>query len=213
MEKIWFTSDLHFSHKNILKYSKGRELAFNIPSELNEYDKIKLHDERLIELWNKTIGKSDKVYILGDFAFADRESTKAILSKLKGSKFLILGNHDGSSENQSGFEQIVQYKEIIFKKENFDFLEEDFGIFCCHYAMLTWDRKQYGVCQVMGHSHGSMDEFNEESTDLRVDVGLDGKLANFNFVSLEQLYKYFKKKTKGKLLSEYAQEMKENKFI
>lgn len=52
-----------------------------------------------------------------------------------------------------------------------------------------------------------MDEYNEASTDLRVDVGIDGKLANFGFISLEQLYEYFKKKTDGKLLREYAQEM------
>ena len=41
---------------------------------------------------------------------------------------------------------------------------------------------------VHGHCHGNIDNFNESSRDLRIDVGLDGKLANYNLVSLEQLY-------------------------
>ena len=42
---------------------------------------------------------------------------------------------------------------------------------------------------VHGHCHGNIDDLNESSKDLRIDVGLDGKLANYNLVSLEQLYK------------------------
>jgi calcineurin-like phosphoesterase family protein len=209
MTNIWFTSDLHFSHKNILRHCEERLKAFGIPSNISEEEKVRLHDKYLIKLWNKTVSKKDIIYVLGDFSFANTENTKKILSKLNGNKFLILGNHDKSSEKLEGyFKQIAQMKEIIFKKDNFDFLEEDFGVFCCHYAMITWSRKHYGVCQLMGHSHGRMDDYNEASTDLRVDVGIDGKLAKFNFISLEQLYKYFKDKINKKLFVEYTQEMK-----
>ena len=41
--------------------------------------------------------------------------------------------------------------------------------------------------------------------------GFDGKLGNFNLVSLEKLYKYFKDKTKGMSLEEYAKKQKEEK--
>lgn len=209
MANIWFTSDLHFSHKNILRHCEERIKAFGIPNNISEEEKVQLHDKYLIKLWNKTVSKKDTIYVLGDFSFANTESAKKIISKLNGNKFLILGNHDKSSEKLEGyFKQITQMKEIIFKKDNFNFLEEDFGVFCCHYAMITWSRKHYGVCQLMGHSHGRMDDYNEASADLRVDVGIDGKLANFNFISLEQLYKYFKDKVNKKLFAEYAQEMK-----
>ena len=77
--------------------------------------------------------------------------------------------------------------------------------------MVVWPSKHYGCVQVCGHSHGKLDEFNEESTDLRVDVGWDSKLGNYDLVSLEKLYSYFKKKTKGQLLCKYAQDMKNNK--
>lgn len=215
MANIWFTSDLHFYHKNILRHCEERIKAFGIPNNISEEEKVQLHDKYIIKLWNKTVSKKDTIYVLGDFSFANTESTKKIISKLNGNKFLILGNHDKSSEKLEGyFKQITQMKEIIFKKDNFNFLEEDFGVFCCHYAMITWSRKHYGVCQLMGHSHGRMDDYNEASADLRVDVGIDGKLANFNFISLEQLYKYFKDKVNKKLFAEYAQEMKsENSTI
>ena len=77
--------------------------------------------------------------------------------------------------------------------------------------MVTWNRKHFGEVQLQGHSHGRLDDFNEDSTDLRVDIGFDSKLGNFNLVSLEKLYKYFKDKTQGMSLEEYAQKQKEEK--
>ena len=72
--------------------------------------------------------------------------------------------------------------------------------------MLRWSRKCYGAVCAHGHCHGNIDEFNEENADLRVDVGLDGSLADFKPISLEDLYAYFKHKANGKPLAEYALE-------
>lgn len=207
MQKVWFTSDTHFGHKNILKHCplRAEQGDFNI-------DDVEAHDKWLIERWNKTIGKKDIVYIIGDFAFGSTEQVKKLLGKLNGKKFLILGNHDKSSDHlENYFEQITQMKCVTFKKSNYDFLDEDFMVYMCHYAMVVWPSKHYGCVQAMGHSHGRLDQFNEESTDLRVDVGVDGKLANFGFVSLETLYDYFKNKTNGKSFIRYAIEKKEER--
>lgn len=49
---------------------------------------------------------------------------------------------------------------------------------------------------------------NENSLELRVDVGLDGKFANYGFVDLETLYKHFRKiieKQGCKTFQEYAE--------
>lgn len=98
MANVWFTSDLHFSHKNILRHCENRLKAFDIPNDISEEEKIQLHDRYLIKLWNKTVSKKDIIYVMGDFSFANTEGTKKIISKLNGNKFLILGNHDKSSE-------------------------------------------------------------------------------------------------------------------
>lgn len=52
-ENIWFTSDTHFSHRNIVKYSTNRKNEFNL--DLNDVDMLKKHDEALIRRWNLTI--------------------------------------------------------------------------------------------------------------------------------------------------------------
>ena len=44
---IWVTSDLHFGHKNIIKY------------ENRPFKDIEEMDKAIIELWNKTVKKDD----------------------------------------------------------------------------------------------------------------------------------------------------------
>lgn len=210
-QQIWFTSDNHIHHRNILKHCPERQ---NICSAKDEND-VEAWDKWMIDKWNSTIGKKDIVYILGDFIFGSQKSARKVLDKLHGKKFLILGNHDkGVDKLENYFEQIIQQKLVTFKKANFDFLDEDFQVFMCHYPMVTWASKHYGVVEAHGHCHGRLDVYNETSTDLRVDVGIDGKLANFNFITLEQLYRYFKEKTKGEKFLHYAMEKKnENSMV
>lgn len=206
-QKIWFTSDTHFTHKNIIAHCPERASAGDFDA-----DDIPAHDKWVIEKWNKTVGKNDIVYIIGDFSFASSEYVKKLCGKLNGKKHLVIGNHDKSSEKLEGyFKDIKLIKCHTFKKSQFSFLDEDFQVCMCHYAMVVWPSKHYGCVQVCGHSHGRLDDYNEESTDLRVDVGWDSKLGNYGLVSLEKLYKYFKEKTKGELFCKYAQSMKESK--
>lgn len=205
MQQIWFTADTHFFHKNILKHCPERIQMCGARDE----EDIEAWDRFMIDRWNSTVTKHDTVYIVGDFAFGNPVSVQKLLGKLHGKKFLILGNHDGSSEKLTNyFVQITQQKLVLFKKSNHDFLEEDFQVFMCHYPMVTWPSKHYGVTQIHGHCHGRLDTFNKESTDLRVDVGIDGSLGRFNFVSLEQLYRHFKGKTDGEKFIDYAGEMR-----
>ena len=206
MQKVFFTSDTHFFHKNILKHCPLRKELCNA---LDEND-ISSWDDWMVDRWNKVIGKHDIVYIIGDFAFGSAELAKKILGKLNGKKFLILGNHDGSSDKLDNyFKQITQQKMVVFKKEHYDFLEEDIQVFMCHYPLITWPSKHYGAIQLHGHCHGRLDAYNEESPDLRVDIGIDSTIAEFKPIPLEKIYQYFKTKTNGKSFKEYAIEKKE----
>jgi calcineurin-like phosphoesterase family protein len=49
-------------------------------------------DEIMVQNWNKTVGKYDRIYHLGDVAIK-RDGLK-ILDRLNGKKILIRGNHD-----------------------------------------------------------------------------------------------------------------------
>lgn len=85
---LFFSSDLHLHHKNILSFEddngekfRGR---FSSVEEMNEY---------IIERHNSVIGVSDKWYCLGDLSFSIKE-LDILLSRMNGKKRLILGNHD-----------------------------------------------------------------------------------------------------------------------
>jgi len=77
--KKWFTSDTHFSHTNIIKYT-GRPFA--TVEEMNR---------TLIDNWNKCVGVDDQVFFLGDFGLGDVEHLRSICSELNGNKICILG--------------------------------------------------------------------------------------------------------------------------
>ena len=74
----FFISDPHFHHKNM-----AIKRGFSCEEEMNEL---------IIDNWNKTISKRDLVYILGDITM--EKNNYSILSRLKGEKTVILGNHD-----------------------------------------------------------------------------------------------------------------------
>ena len=78
----------------------------------------------------------------------------------------------------------------------------------CHYPMLSWQSRNYGSVNVHGHCHGFLDSLNNDSGELRVDIGVDGELAkNNNFIiSLEKLYEHFRNIAKDKSLHKYVKD-------
>ena len=81
MNNIFFISDLHFGHKNLIHW--------RMPGVFKD---IEEHDEWLIEQINSVVTQRDVLWILGDIAWNSQALKK--VSKLQGSKHLILGNHD-----------------------------------------------------------------------------------------------------------------------
>lgn len=203
MEKIWFTSDLHFGHRRILNFVPNRIKEFNL--NLEEENVIETHDNLLIEKWNNTISKHDIVYILGDVSFVSSDDTKKILEKLNGKKHLIIGNHDSPCSGLGNyFVSTSQIKEVTFKKIHYSFLDEDLHCILCHYPLIAWNRRMHGSVMLHGHTHGSICDINLNSEELRIDIGFDSKLGNCNFISLEEIYKFLKDKiTKGKTFQEH----------
>lgn len=82
MNEVWFTSDTHFGHKNILEYEK----------EARPFETVEEMNETLISNWNDTVRPKDIVWHLGDFAFG--RSHVELAGRLNGRKRLIMGNHD-----------------------------------------------------------------------------------------------------------------------
>lgn len=216
--KVWFISDLHFSHPSILYFRPKRREAAGITLEELQEDKnaaILKHDEWLIGLWNNTIRREDFVYILGDFCLGNKERTEKILQRLKGRKYLIRGNHDKSCNGlERYFEWVGDLKEVKFNHQMFDFIDETepFCIEMCHYPLMAWNRRPDGTIMLHGHCHGGIDKLNENSEELRIDAGFDGTLANLSFIPLERLYDKMveiRNSTGGSTFKEYAEKKME----
>ena len=76
---IYVISDLHFGHKN-MAIRRG-------------FETVEEHDQYIIDQWNKVITKRDVVWILGDITM-ERKQGYELLAQLKGTKKVVLGNHD-----------------------------------------------------------------------------------------------------------------------
>ena len=171
-------------------------------------------------MWLSTIKRNDHVYILGDFILTNKEKTEKILNilKSKGVKIhMILGNHDKSLKGLDRyFESVDLYKTVRFKKSIFDFIEEDeFEIFMCHFPKKSWCNKPRGSMHLYVHVQWNSPHMDEETDDLCLNVGLDNPMCNYQLLSLEQVYNYYKSKLNGLTPKQYIEKVtkENNKFI
>lgn len=101
--KVYFTSDTHFNHANIIGFCSR---PFKNVNEMNE---------TLIANWNRVVGVDDIVFHLGDFCLGGSAEWTNVLNRLNGKIYLIVGNHDMKNLRQSyydRFEEIVMQKHI-----------------------------------------------------------------------------------------------------
>lgn len=164
MKNIWFISDTHCSHKNIIKYS-------NRP-----FSSIEEMDETIINNINNKVGKNDILYHLGDVSW---RSVKKFRESINCNEIhLILGNHDIYKQCIGHFITIRDYNELRIN---------DLKIVLCHYPIAVWNKKHHGVWHLCGHSHGSFEPstINGFSNGLCLDVGVD--VHNFEPISLDEI--------------------------
>ena len=170
MSKIYWSADAHIGHPSILKFMPNRPYALE--------GNTQAHDEWIINLWQKTVGKHDKIYFAGDLTFRKSEDARRLLEQLPGEKYLAVGNHDEAIKAHSNyFRKVAQIMEITIKPSIYEVLSEELCIVLCHYPLLDWPGKQQGTVMLHGHCHGTMDDYNVNSADLRFDIGIDGALA------------------------------------
>lgn len=134
-QQIFITSDTHFHHTNIIKYC---DRPFKTVEEM---------DESLVKNWNSVVRPHDKVYHLGDVYFPkykSKEYCDYFLSRLNGTKRLILGNHDNAKD------QLLtkHFKEIYMWR----FLK-DVGLLLTHVPVHPDSLSEKLKWNVHGHIH------------------------------------------------------------
>ena len=117
-DNIWFVSDSHFFHANIIKYcnrpwNSGKDEVGNI---IVTDDDVKRMNEEMVRRWNSVVEKNDIVWHLGDFSFGGKENLESIFPKLNGRINLVMGNHDHYKIDyyyKVGFHRVYDRKVII----------------------------------------------------------------------------------------------------
>ena len=133
--RIWFTSDTHFGHANIIKFCNR---PFRDVTEMNE---------EIIRRWNETVPEDGLVFHLGDFCYGGSKEWNDVMYRLHGKIYLILGNHDFKnirSGYTGRFEHITQQMSIRVGGQ---------GIILNHNPFLCYGGSYRDVWQLFGHVH------------------------------------------------------------
>jgi len=165
-ETLWFTSDTHFGHANIIRYSK------------RPFAHVDAMDEALIERWNARVGDDDVVWHLGDFTLKSRGFARRIFSRLRG-RIHVLGlpwHHDsgwvpkqpGPADDlfsASGHAITIAPPVVVLK---LPVGGERTIITLSHYPFAEWEQRWRGGWHLHGHSHGT-----HRGEGPKLDVGVD----------------------------------------
>ena len=194
---IWFTSDLHFCHNNILNYEPDSR-PFNTIEEMNE---------TLVQKWNEKVSVEDTVYVLGDLSMGRVEAAIEYIKRLNGKIILIRGNHDTPK-------RIEAYKEIGIEVHDIFYLPYKGRYFIlCHFPianeefirMVIEDNSE--VVNLYGHVHSNAPLGYNNGT---YHVGVDTN--NLAPISLEQIWRecWPEKQMENPFVSAYYDVVKDN---
>ena len=193
---LFFTSDTHFDHANIIRFCKR---PWSTAEEMNE---------ALVERWNKKVGPNDIVFHLGDFCFGGSAEWKKWREKLNGHIILIRGNHDRKMSSTME----VLFDEVLYQAQ----LEIDGrSVYLNHYPFLTyggcWRKEKSAVWQLFGHCHSKDGIKGADSGRLKYlfptqyDVGVDNN--NYEPVSWEEIKNIMEASKKESVLSVWKKKL------
>ena len=168
---IWFTSDHHFGHANIIKYTD------------RPFRDLEHMDEQLVQNWNQCIRPEDTVFYLGDFSLKGPDKIGFYLDRLNFSQmYFIRGNHD----RKNALKHISPSMEWIKKSFYLDPEKLETGLpkwLKDKAFILTHDRykpdtpycdakKRKPCYRLHGHSHAKL-----PNNSVAFDVGIDSCAA------------------------------------
>ena len=164
MSNLWFISDTHFDHGNIIKHC---DRPFGDWREMNA---------AMIDNWNDLVKPEDHIWHLGDFVYGrKRRPIRYFTEQLNGHIHLIIGGHDRIKDvEQGGLESYQYYKE----------LRDPQHIVLFHYPLESWNGSFRGSIHLHGHCHGNLQHILPRRLDISVD---SHRFRPINYDELESL--------------------------
>lgn len=168
MSNIFFASDHHFGHTNILSFLvEGRQLrTFEDVTHMNEF---------MVMQHNRVVCPKDKVYFLGDVAMGSAGLVH--LDRMNGEKILIRGNHD-----KDKLSNYAKYFKDVRGVHQFD------KMILSHIPLHPDSLGRWGH-NVHGHLHSHKVMLSEHHPDPRYICVCMEQLDNYMPISLEDIKK------------------------
>lgn len=142
-----FTGDQHHGHELMMR--------------LRGFSSVRDMEDALIENHNAVVRRHDRVFHVGDMFFrCEPKRKRAILEKLHGQHFLIIGNHEDADTLSMKFAGPPQ-QYMLLKSGGA-------RLFLAHLAHRVWYGQTKGALHLFGHSHGRI-----PADSLSCDVGVD----------------------------------------
>lgn len=174
-QNIWFTSDTHFHHSNIVRgvtrwRNEDGEIPFN---QVRDFDTLEDMNEAIIKGINSHVGEDDWLIHLGDWSFGGFDKIEMLRSELICKNIVLMyGNHDHHIlANKNGV------KDLFVHSAHYEELTVEIGgekttFILSHYPICSWNKMGEGAIMLHGHQHlrGDLRFGNGK----RMDVGLCG---------------------------------------
>lgn len=104
-KKIYFTSDWHVGHENVLKFDQ------------RPFKNLEEMHEELIKRFNHFVPKHGLIYFAGDMGWNHNGLLKSVIDRLNGTKVLVRGNHDGNfnAMYSAGFDVVIDKAQLVIQ--------------------------------------------------------------------------------------------------
>lgn len=193
-DSIWFTSDSHLGHSNIINYT---DRPFANVDEM---------DTAIINRWNDSVGPDEIVYHLGDFCLGNYTQFCEYIEQLNGRIHILsypwhhdsrwistaMSRVDALCKSKSGHRiRLLPPMEVI-EIDRHDGERYNQKITLCHYPMESWESSHHGALHLHGHVHTLG---NLIGSGLKLDIGVDN--TSFRPVSLLAVLHHFGEQQNG----------------
>lgn len=155
-ERIWITSDSHYSHRNIVKGVSN----WSNKDSCRDFETVEQMNDVIVSNYN-VVPADDLIIHHGDFSFGGIEQMYEFASRIKCKNIILVrGNHDNKIDSKL-FLQVFSYFEFVVNSK----------LFCSfHYPIKDWNEKNRGSIHIFGHSHQFENNFEDGKS---MNVGLE----------------------------------------
>jgi calcineurin-like phosphoesterase family protein len=210
-KKVFFSSDWHIGHKNVLKFS-------NRP-----FKDIEHMHRVLINNYNHSVGDQGVCYFLGDHGLCGSDTMRKVMKQLKGIKVLVLGNHDKGINTMynMGFDVVLHGATLQIANQRVTMSHCPlFGVYRENTEGMRGGRKNenwhgehlekrrifttpdYGQFHLHGHIHSPNSGKSQKILDRQYDVGVDAN--NYTPVSISTIESWISKTIQNKKTCDFC---------